>query len=335
MCRAKKLLVLVLCCVCAFVCALHSSASYAIDFSTDVEFVDGVSQPRIYPLNYVCAASVCNGFSNAWTSFLTSTQGGIKDYLHEIPNRQYQYGDIIMLGYNLTVSANTVANHSSFAGLRYAGTNPVNVLYTDVSQLNDTGGTVYVYLWVYNTFTDSNLKLEALDGGFSWYLQAGNGGTGQSLKLLNVQVLRQKNTSSPDYSSALGTIQGGISDVNRNLNNVQDSIDQSNQDANDRYDDEKNTIQDNGDNAVGAWTDNEENLSFNAPTGLFNWFWSLGTTEECISISTLARLIHSNETTYCSWWSTEIRSIVSPIVNIFLVCIISGFIIKWLRKDGI
>ena len=342
MCRVKKIFIICLCVVSSFVFALHSSSSYAVDFSTDVEFVDGISKPRIYPLRWNCAASICNGFQQEWTSFLTSTQGGIFEYLHEIPNRNYQYGDIIMLGYNLTVSANTVANHSSFSGLRYSGNHPINVLYTDVSQLNDTGGIVYVYLWVYGSFTDSNVKLEALDGGFSWFLMAGNNGTGQSLKLLNVQVLRQKNVSSPDYSSALGTIQNGIGSVNNNLNQVnnnlndlKDSQDQANQDANDRYQDEKDTINDNGDNTNSAWTDNTDNLKFEPPTFLFNWFWSLGTTDNCVDISTLASLIHSNETQYCSWYPTNIRSIISPIINIFLVCFISGFIIKWLKKDGI
>lgn len=333
MCRVKKILIVCLCVVSSFVFALHSSVSYALDFSVDVDLVSN-SPSQIYPLAWNCGASVCNGFQNAWTGFLTTTDGGLLTYRHSIPNRTYSYGDIIRLSYNLTASRDTSANHTSFAGLKYNGNHPVSVLYSDVSQLNDSGGIVYVYFWVYGTFTDSDLSLTSVDGGFTWYLYTGSSGSAESLKILDTQVFRLKN-GSQDYSSALNTIQGGISDVNRNLNNVQNSIDQSNQDANDRYEDEKDTINDNGDNANSSWTDNADNLKFQPPTFLFNWFWSLGTTDQCIDISTLDSLIHSNETQYCSWYPNNIRSIISPIINIFLVCFISGFIIKWLKKDGI
>lgn len=236
--------------ICFFAVFLMSHNASALDFSVDVDLVSN-SSSQIYPIAWNCGATVCNGFQNAWTGFLTSTDGGLLNYRHSIPNRQYSYGDIIRLSYNVTSTRDTSANHTSFAGLKYAGNNPVSVLYTDVSQLNDSGGVVYVYLWVYGTFTDSDLLLTSVDGGFTWYLYTGSSGTAESLKILDTQVFRLK-SGATDYSGALNTINNNINSINSGLNNVKDAIDNQNEE-------EKQETQDASDDAaaeVGEVADN-------------------------------------------------------------------------------
>lgn len=233
-------------CVCAFFLMSHNAS--ALDFSVDVDLVSN-SASQIYPIAWNCGASVCNGFQNAWTGFLTTTDGGLLNYRHSIPNRQYSYGDIIRLSYNVSSTRDTSANHTSFAGLKYAGNHPVSVLYTDVSQLNDSGGVVYVYLWVYGSFRDSDLLLTSVDGGFTWYLYTGSSGTAESLKILDTQVFRLKNGST-DYSSALNTINNNINNINNNLNNVKDAIDNQHQEETDATQDAADEAGDSGDQSA-------------------------------------------------------------------------------------
>lgn len=331
MCRAKKLLVIVLCCVCAFVCALHSSASYAV--SDEVNWVNsGYNNMNVYGNGTLSCQTSCDFVINNNTDVAV----GVNTIQFGIQAGQYYKNQIIQFNLSFWKVSNSTSIHADFNSLQVVDN--ANLKFYDLTFDNlDTNSFVaHIFIKVVNDVYISNrVQVQGVGTLFMFLLQP------SERVSVNSWTLWQVVDTTVDTSGIIGAIESqpnytqNLNSIRNDIQNVQDSVDDLNQTQQDIYDDEKETIEDNGNNAVGAWTDNAEDLTFSAPTGLFSWFWSLGTTEECISISTLARLIHSNETTYCSWWSTEIRSIVSPIVNIFLVCIISGFIIKWLRKDGI
>lgn len=343
MCRVKKIFITCLCVVSSFVFALHSSASYAIA-SEDVSFVNS-GKFNYYDTDFngtmFCENGICQ---NNTTDHII----GLNTLGFVPPNGTYYTDNIFRFDVFLWRTGANVSDHTVFNNLTVVNDTLYSLYDVEFEQLDANASVIHVYIKVKQQHTIYNGSRIAVWSGLnnvfiiafhptermsagSWSLWAIKNTSVDTQSIVNAI----NNQSNIDYSSQLNTINSGIGSVNNNIQNLQDSVDQSNQDANDRYEDEKDIINDNGDNANSSWTDNADNLKFQPPTFLFNWFWSLGTTDQCVDISTLASLIHSNETRYCSWYPTNIRSIISPIINIFLVCFISGFIIKWLKKDGI
>lgn len=339
MCRAKKLIMFLLFNVCAFSFALHSSASYALSLTSEVRLVSVYSTGLtvIGPnISYTNVTSASGG----------TTGAGVETFRIHFNNASCVPGDIYQVNVNFF---NTNQNDSLDAWISsvYGGDNDFSFIETQYQQLDGSTGQVSFTVACTSTFTNANryLTLTSATGSTLWlYPQEWvstfyvarytpiNSGTDIHEIAQNAYEINQQLDG---IVSTLGTNQDSLDTINDNIDTVNDNISQSNQDANDRYQDEKDTIQDNADNTTDSWEDAQQNLTFEEPTWLLSWFWSLGTTEQCINIPVLASLLHSNETTYCSWWDTTVRSIVSPIVNIFLVCIVSGFIIKWLRSSGI
>lgn len=53
----------------------------------------------------------------------------------------------------------------------------------------------------------------------------------------------------------------------------------------------------------------------------------------CSSIPTIGGMLGNPNAQYCSWWSSDIRNITTPIFQIGVIMLIFGFIISWLRSD--
>lgn len=339
MCRAKKLIMFLLFNVCAFSFALHSSSSYALTLTENVKL------QSIYSTGLTVIGPNIS-YTNVTSASGGTTGAGIETFRLHFNNASCVPGDIYQVNVNFF---NTNANDSldAWASSLYGGDNDFSFIETEYQQMDAGTGQIRFTLACTSTFTNANkyLTLNSATGSAVWLYPQEWITTFYvaRYKVLNTDVdlheiaenAYQINQQLDTVVSTMGTSQDSLDAINDNIDTVNDNIAQSNQDANDRYQDEKDTIQDNADNTVDSWDDAQEGLTFQAPTGLFSWFWSLGTTDQCINIPVLASLLHSNETTYCSWWSTEIRSIVSPVINIFLVCIVSGFIIKWLRSSGL
>lgn len=344
MCSAKKIFIICLCVVSSFVLALHSSASYAADISQSVSFINsgtGVMYVNADNNAYLNCYNACYISQNTDS---TNTVG-LRYIYSSIPNGTYYSDNIWQLDFVLWKVNASQSLHAVVNSI-YVNSNHYRLVSVDYDMFDTNTAVIHVYIKMNDTFTASGSSLEIKSNQpgstFIVMLDPSERISYSGWSLWKIESVNYDNSdivsaiqSQPNYTNNLNTINNNINSVNSNLNQVNNSINQSNQDANDRYEDEKDTINDNGDNANSSWTDNADNLKFQPPTFLFNWFWSLGTTDQCIDISTLASLIHSNETQYCSWYPNNIRSIISPIINIFLVCFISGFIIKWLKKDGI
>lgn len=145
---------------------------------------------------------------------------------------------------------------------------------------------------------------------------------------INNVIAYQEGVTRSEIQSTIQTQATRIIDA---MGGVSDSIDDQTQTMQYIHDDEKQTIEDNGDAAQSNFDDFQPTLSFSDP---LSWMWSLGTSDNCANIPILASLLHSNSSVYCSWWPTTIRSIVSPIINIFVMIIVFGFAIRWLKSGG-
>ena len=54
----------------------------------------------------------------------------------------------------------------------------------------------------------------------------------------------------------------------------------------------------------------------------------------CYDISTLAGMVGSSDTQYCSWFSSSTRNIMTPFVDVFVFFIGTMFIWSWVKKGG-
>lgn len=65
-------------------------------------------------------------------------------------------------------------------------------------------------------------------------------------------------------------------------------------------------------------------------TNLFNAF----TDSQCVDIPIIAGMLHANSNHYCSWWSSDVRSVVTPVFSLASIMLLFGFLISWLRSDS-
>lgn len=71
--------------------------------------------------------------------------------------------------------------------------------------------------------------------------------------------------------------------------------------------------------------------AFNPFSGLFGLFTS---GSGCVSIPTIASMLRSPTSTYCPWFSSTVRSILTPVIGISAMMIIFGFFIRWLNSGS-
>ncbi len=50
----------------------------------------------------------------------------------------------------------------------------------------------------------------------------------------------------------------------------------------------------------------------------------------CVSIPIISSWLHSEDKTYCPWFSESVRSVLTPVFSISAVMVIFGFVIRWL-----
>ena len=67
----------------------------------------------------------------------------------------------------------------------------------------------------------------------------------------------------------------------------------------------------------------------------FGTFISGFTNSQCVSIPILGSWLGSGSNQqYCSWWSSSIRDVLTPIFAASSMMLLFGFIIHWLRKSN-
>lgn len=134
-----------------------------------------------------------------------------------------------------------------------------------------------------------------------------------------------------------GQIISGLGDINSSINSSSqaqiDAINDQTQQQQDQYDQEKEEESQREDEMDGQASQAEGIFTFDL-TNPFSGLFGLFTNSNCVSIPTLAGLVGSNETTYCSWFSPSVRSILTPAIGIVSTMIIFGFIVRWLSGSN-
>ena len=344
-----------------FTCALLSSQSYALELTSDVTLKTGSYQSS---LDWTAPDSLCTRNGNFTVRNANADVNcTINSITLGVPDRNdYVNGDYITTElYFYNSGRNDSGDYFSRFNLQSTGSsNGAGVDLVDVrfEELSSSSAKVTLYSRVWQAGNIYSLTFgytpnigftlwpgEGISAGLAtvWHE---NNDVDYSTTLGNISSAVSSIQSAAwginnnayyngqqlvTVNSNLGTINGGINDIRQLISNTSSSIDNQTKAMNDIHEDEKQTIEDNGEAAEGNFYDFNPTLSFSDP---FSWMWSLGTSEDCANIPTLASLIHSSSSTYCSWWPSSIRSIVSPIVNIFVLIIIFGFAIRWLKSGG-
>lgn len=125
-----------------------------------------------------------------------------------------------------------------------------------------------------------------------------------------------------------------ISSSNANSQAQIDAINEQTQQQQDQYEDEKQEESQREDEMDDQASQAEGIFTFDL-TNPFSGIFGLFTNSNCVSIPTLAGLVGSNETTYCSWFDSSVRSILTPAIGIASTMIIFGFIVRWLGGSNI
>lgn len=71
--------------------------------------------------------------------------------------------------------------------------------------------------------------------------------------------------------------------------------------------------------------------TFNPFAGIFNLFTH---SNNCVQIPILAGMLHAQESTYCSWFPSSVRAVLTPVFGLSSVMLIFGFFVRWLSGSS-
>lgn len=75
-------------------------------------------------------------------------------------------------------------------------------------------------------------------------------------------------------------------------------------------------------------------FSFNFTNPFGAYFASFRDNSSCVNIPILADMIHAEQTTYCPWFDSATRDIVTPILSTVAVMLCFGFLVRWLKSTN-
>ena len=120
--------------------------------------------------------------------------------------------------------------------------------------------------------------------------------------------------------------------TNSRLDDANDLQEQANQDANDRYEDEKTTIGDNSQGGIDAVDDIDTSFSLINFLGVI--FGNLSV-QTCYYVPTLGNLLHAPNNQYCAWFPSNVRSIMTAFIDVFVGFIVCSFTWSWVKRSGL
>lgn len=62
-----------------------------------------------------------------------------------------------------------------------------------------------------------------------------------------------------------------------------------------------------------------------------NFFTAFTDSTNCVSIPIIGGMLHNPNAQYCSWWSADVRNVLTPVFSLASLMIITGLIIHWLK----
>lgn len=144
-----------------------------------------------------------------------------------------------------------------------------------------------------------------------------------SINSVNWQVQHQGQQAHDDSQAQINT-------MNKNSQAEVDATNKQTQQQQEQYEQDKQEEQD---------RENQGSEDADKAAGIFNFhlvnpfeplFALFRSPDSCASIPTLARWVHSETTTVCSWWSADVRTTLTPVFGIASIMILFGFFIRWL-----
>ena len=250
---------------CIFTCLLFiilmSHNVMAVELVNDVEWIRGNHNIQIMPNAWVVEEGFCQGLASGAYSDLINCNGLTKlsDFNITIPSMSYKYGDWIVAEFFVNQNLNNVSNHMNFYGLQYAGSNPVDLAYTDISELNANSSKITLYFRAWGDFTDNNLRLTGKNGANAIIFNVANGTDSQlQFRCGLASVFRDKNPS--NYTGSINDVKNSVNSINDTLKNQQQQQEQDENALNNAVNDANNSAESNTNQVEDATGDTQASI---------------------------------------------------------------------------
>lgn len=149
----------------------------------------------------------------------------------------------------------------------------------------------------------------------------------------NISVLNGK---IDDLNDGIDTLNSSIEDLRSDTQAQTEAIEQGNDDAQARWEQDREDLQNTADD-ISSSTQEQGSLIGIPSVNPFSALWDLFNPPiSCVNIPIIAGLLHSNSTVYCSWFSSSVREVVTPVVGISSMMLLFGLFVRWVQgKENI
>lgn len=111
------------------------------------------------------------------------------------------------------------------------------------------------------------------------------------------------------------------------------AIDNQTQQQQNQYNQEKQEESQREQSASGDSSQAQGLFNFNVLNPFAN-LWNAFNSSGCVSIPTIAGMLHSTNTTYCPWFPSSVRSTLTPVMAIASSMLLFGFVVRWLSGNS-
>lgn len=203
MANLKRYITGIICCLCSIF--LMSNNVGAIELSRDVDLIQGnfAGLINVYAVPFGQTSNVpqCNLNMNNWTNAIfVGADCAVNGMSLLIPQRNYVEGDWIVINLNTSYPELSASNHMVYYGAFYSGSNPVDLVQQEVSNLDTNSGHITLYFRVYGSFNDNALNIN----GRTQILNANTTNGTVIVRVNSVSVYHERGDK--DYTSILNEI---------------------------------------------------------------------------------------------------------------------------------
>lgn len=117
------------------------------------------------------------------------------------------------------------------------------------------------------------------------------------------------------------------------INNLNLTLEENENDAQSRWEQDKQEQVDKQAELESATENQLDIINFNLTNPFEALFDLFRPPDSCVNIPIIADLIHSPTSVYCSWWSSSVTSILTPVIGLSASMLLFGFFIKWLKGE--
>ncbi len=297
------------------------------------DLIYGLGSASGYEIYNICFTTSSFLPPNSYMNFTVTLTGNVAGDFYGIPgNDRLQILDVDATyngeGATYNITALSRANNNNYWCLssyqRMWGSLPSNVIVrvSPVSWGSVLGGTGFV-----NDVASIKNQLQSIHSD-------------QNEIKNSVNTIRDtlSNMSFPDPSGAIKDASDlAHQDANNQIdatNKTTEAINNQAKEEQDRYDQDKQEEADREDQGNEDANKLGSLFTFNVLNPFIGIFDMFLPSSNCASIPTLARLLHLDNSTVCSWFPSDVRNIVTPVVSLSSSMLLFGFIVRWLDKGN-